>query len=289
MEKISAAVAVTEEEIVLLPKLLSSLKGLADEIVIIDMTEGPSLRSVIDKFELKVYEHKRVLYVEEVRNFGTLKATGDWVLVMDPDEEISQNLAKHLIRIVQNPKADYYRVPRKNIIFGKWIKHTRWWPDYNIRFFKKGYVSWSEEIHRVPLTQGSGADLPEKEDLAITHHNYTSIESYITRMLRYTKAQSEGLLKGGYVFKWQDLITKPSGEFFSRFFAGEGYKDGLHGFSISLLQAFSEFVVYLRVWEKQGFKEEEIKESEFKKELKKFMKDLGWWIGKKLSWLKFLR
>lgn len=268
---------------------LKSVQGLADEIVVCDEGSSDSSVEIAKRFGAKVISHKREDYVELLRNFEVSKASGDWILVLDPDEEVSAKLAKKIKEILKKPTADYYRLPRKNIVFGKWIRHTRWWPDYNIRLFKKGFVSWSEQIHAVPITQGVGADLPAKEEYSVTHHNYDSIESYLERMTRYTRVQSEGLMKNGYVLKWQDVIHKPTGEFLSRFFAGEGYKDGLHGLALSFLQAFSELVIYLRIWEKQGFKEESFKESQIKKELNKALKDFGWWIGKKLSWLKFLR
>ena len=283
MEKISAVLNVVEEEVELLPQALSSVNGLVDEIVIIDMTGDSRLEPIAKEFGARIYPHKRVDYVESVRNFGIQKAKGDWILVLDPDEKVSPGLSKSLRKEVIKPKADYYRIPRKNIIFGKWMRHSRWWPDYNIRFFKKGYVSWSEEIHGVPVTQGVGIDLPEKENLAIIHHNYDSIDAYLARMTRYTKVQSESLLKNGYVFKWQDLIKKPAGEFFSRYFEGEGYKDGVHGLGLSILQAFSELVLYLRVWEKQGFDDKETPKPEIVREFSKAVKDFNWWLRKKLT------
>jgi (heptosyl)LPS beta-1,4-glucosyltransferase len=254
-----------------------------DEIVIVDMTESSSIERVVKDFEAKTFKHKRSDYVELVRNFGNLRAKGQWILILDPDEEISPSLVKSLRKITNKPVADYYRVPRKNIIFGKWMQHTRWWPDYNIRFFKKGYVSWSEEIHGVPVTQGRGADLPKRQELAIIHHNYDSVTDYLERMIRYTRVQAETLLKNGYVFRWQDLIKKPIDEFLSRYFEGEGYRDGIHGLALSFLQSFSEAVIYLKIWEKQGFSEKELSRRDLLSEFGKATKEFKWWLRKKLT------
>ncbi|MEK7061160.1 MAG: glycosyltransferase family 2 protein [Patescibacteria group bacterium] len=271
-----------------LPKTISSIGGFADEIVVCDMESSDNTREVAKKLGAKVYIHKKISYVEPARNFAISKATGDWILVLDVDEEISPKLSSKLKEIIKKPEADYYRISRKNIIFGKWIKHTNWWPDYNIRFFKKGFVSWNEAIHSVPMTQGKGADLPQKEEYAIIHNNYENISSYLEKMLRYIDAGKDNLLKGGYVFSWKDLIKKPANEFFSRYFEGEGYKDGIHGLALSLLQSFSELILYLRVWEKQGFSDKNLGKSEIKEEFSKAVSDLRWWLRKKLSWLKFL-
>ncbi len=264
---------------------ISSVKSLADEIVVCDMESSDNTPDIAKKLGAKVYSHKKEKYVELVRNFLISKATGDWILILDPDEEVPLKLAKMLKGLAA---ADYYRIPRKNIIFGKWMKHSRWWPDYNVRFFKKGFVSWNEVIHSVPMTQGKGMDLPEKEEYAIIHNNYKSVSSYFEKMLRYTDAQRDNLLKAGYVFSWKDLIKKPLDEFLSRYFEGEGYKDGIHGLALSLLQSFSELTLYLKVWEKQGFEEKNLGKSEIKTESNKAIYDVKWWLRKKLSWLKFL-
>ena len=84
------------------------------------------------------------------------------------------------------------------------------------------------------------------------------------------------------------MIRKPLSEFLSRFFAREGYKDGIHGLILSLLQSFSEFFVYLRVWESLKYKEVEIDKKEFNSVIKSFVNDIKWWMRKEFSWLKFL-
>lgn len=287
MAKVSVVINTLNEE-KNLARTIGSVKDWADEIVVVDMESEDRTVEVAKKLGARVYSYRKVGYVEPARNFAVSKIKGDWIFILDADEEPSDGLLKKLKVEVKNPKADYYRIPRKNIIFGKWIKHSHWWPDYNIRFFKKGFVSWNEVIHSVPMTQGTGADLPDKEEFALIHHNYSSLEQYLERMNRYTNIQAEELMKNGYVFSWQDLIKKPTGEFLSRFFAGEGYKDGIHGLALAFLQAFSEGVLYLKIWQKQGFKKEKVPEWALKDEINKSVKDLKWWMSKKFSfsWLK---
>lgn len=282
MGKISVVIN-TLNEAKNLPRAISSVKGLASEIVVIDMESDDKTVEIAKKLGAKVFSHKRVGYVEPARNFAIGKATGEWILILDADEEVPSGLSSKLKKILKDPKADYYRIPRKNIIFGKWMEHTRWWPDYNIRFFRKGFVSWSEEIHSVPVTQGVGFDIPDRGDLAIIHNNYSSIISYIERLFKYSKVQAEELMKNGYVFGWSDLIHRPLNEFFGRFFVGEGYKDGVHGLALSFLQAFSELAIYLQIWEKQGFKDENVSKKNFLIEFEKAVKEFKWWLRKKFS------
>lgn len=277
MNKISVVINTLNEEKDL-PRCIASVKGLVDEIVVVDMESTDDTVSVAKKLGAKVYSHKRLSYVEPARNYAISRATGEWILVLDVDEELSASLIKKLQGIVAKPKADYYRIPRKNIIFGKWIKYARWWPDYNIRFFKKGKVSWNEVIHSVPLTTGQGEDLPEDEGLAIIHTNYETIEEYLEKMNRYSSVQSKYLISTGYNFVWKDLIKKPIKEFISRYFGGEGYKDGLHGLALSALQAFSEMVMYLKVWQAEKFQPQAITLEEVATEMEGEGKEFRWWI-----------
>lgn len=251
----------------------------ADEVIVCDMHSGDETVNVAKKLGAKVFFHKKEEFVEPARNFAISKASNEWILILDADEEIPETLAKRLQEIVSKTKQiDYVRMARKNLIFGHLIKHSGWWPDYNIRFFRKGKVRWTNKIHRPPETLGQGLDLPAEEKYAVIHHSYETIPQFLDRMSRYTKIEAEQLHKEGYKFDWKDLFEKPMGEFLSRFFASEGYKDGLHGLALSLLQAFSFVVVYLRVWEMEGFKSQELGLSEFKQLSRESGAEIDYWL-----------
>jgi len=259
-------------------RCLDSVKW-ADEAVVVDMESTDKTVAMAKNYGARTFSHRHTRYVEPARNFAIAKAKGDWILILDADEEIPVLLAKTLKKLAKNPKEiSFFRLPRKNIIFGKWIKHSRWWPDHIVRFFKKGAVAWSDEIHSIPLTRGEGKDLEAKESNAIIHYHYDSISQYLERLNRYTDIQLEELIEAKYQFQWADLIKKPTSEFLSRFFAGEGYKDGLHGLVLALLQAFSEFVLYLKAWEKQGFKVQELPLQDFLTEMHKLGKEVAYWV-----------
>ncbi len=276
MGKISAVITAIAGEEKYLDLCLTSIKGFVDEIVIIDMSDMDEISKIAKKFKAKEFTHEFVNYVEPVRNFGISKATGEWILILDPDEEISSSLAVRLTQIIKEENADYVRIPRENIVFGKTLRHASWWPDYNIRFFKKGKVSWDEVIHAVPMTEGDGIDLEAKNEFAIIHHHYESIEQFVERMNRYTTVQAK-LKSKDYLFNPIDLISRPSGEFLSRYFAGEGYKDGVHGLALSLLQALSELVLYLKIWQIEKFEDKELKINDVMKELDKTKKEFNYW------------
>lgn len=277
MNKISAVIN-TFNDSQNIKRCIDSVKDFADEIIVVDMMSTDSTIEIAKKSGAVVFEHKKLAYVEPARNFAISKAKNEWVILLDPDEEISKSLKLFLKKEIINPQADYYRIPRKNIIFKKWIKHTGWWPDLNIRFFKKNHVSWNQVIHSVPMTSGRGYDLPLKEEYAILHRSYYSIEDYINRMNRYTSIQAEELDKKGVKFDYVMLFIKPLSEFLRRYFSERGYKDGIHGLSLSLLQSLSELVLYSKLWQKQGFKRGKIGFNEIESEFNKIFKDVRWWI-----------
>ncbi len=252
-----------------LTRCLTSAKLLADEIIVVDMHSEDKTRQVAKSFGARVFLYRRVGYVEPARNFAISRAKGEWILILDADEKVTRSLAKQLREIAFQKERgiDYVLIPRKNIIFGKWIQNSRWWPDYLPRFFKKGKIIWPKQIHRKPELKGNIYTLPDTEKFALVHYNYDSLNQFLERSLRYAEIQADELIREkNYRLVLADLILKPLGEFLSRFFAGEGYKDGIHGLVLSVLQSYHTALVYLKVWEKQHY-EERLLESKTMKDL----------------------
>jgi len=216
--------------------------------------------------------------VQHIRNFSISKAIGDWILLLDADEEVPPALAKKIKELIKDSAVDYYRLPRKNIIFGKWITSDHWWPDYVYRLFRRGTVTWEDTVHSIPVTQGRGADLPAKEEFSLVHHNYSSISQYLERIDRYSEAAIPTS------FTPADLVTKPIAEFLSQYFARRGYTQGLHGLALAGLQMFSEFIRFLKAWEHQGFAETKFSQADLTHELKSKAREYRWWNSP--TWLR---
>ncbi len=276
-QKISVVINTLNEE-KNISRALKSVKW-ADEIVVCDMHSADNTVKIAKEHNAKVVYYKNTHYVEPARNYAISKTSNDWILLLDADEEISLSLAEKIKEIKEgNVSSEYVEIPRKNIIFNKWMKASMWWPDYQIRLFRKGSVVWQDAIHSKPTTKGLGLKLPSEEELAIIHHNYQTVSQFIERMNRYTTIEAEYLIKEGYSFRWNDLLEKPLNEFLSRFFANKGYLDGLHGLSLSLLQAFSFLLAYLKVWEKVNFKEADIDLAELEEEKNKNGTVINYWF-----------
>jgi (heptosyl)LPS beta-1,4-glucosyltransferase len=283
-----------------LPRVVSSVKHLADEIVVVvDKASTDETLEVARKLGCKVFSHPHTGIVEPMRNFSIAKAKGDWILLLDADEEVSKSLGEEIEKIISNADAsDFYRIARKNLIFGKWIKSSHWWPDYVYRLFKKGSITWDDTIHSIPLTRGKGTDLKPSEDLAIIHHHYETITQYVERLNRYTDFQVRSLQESGYAFSWKDLVIKPIDEFIRQYFARSGHKDGIAGLALSLLQSFSELVLYLKLWQESQFVDRKITLEEISEVIASKKKEWRWWTYEaKIRdsnillkvWLKFVR
>lgn len=244
-----SAVLVCFNEEKKLDKCLSSLKDFADEIVVLDLGSTDKSLAICEKYNAKIFKHEFVPFVELVRNFAISRATGDWVLVLDPDEVIRDNLKDTLKQIILKEKYTAVNIPRKNIFFGKWIAHSNWWPDKHVRFFKNGFVKWSEKIHQYPEVSGDVLNLEAKEDLAIEHFGYQSISEFMDRQNRYSTIEAENLYARGVRFSWKYFFWKSCREFLVRFIKHLGFLDGFYGFALTYLMMIYQLKVMVKIWE----------------------------------------
>ena len=264
-------------------KTIKSVEGLAEKVVVIDIgLDQKIVTQLQENKSIKIVNmHKEIPYVELIREESKEHATTNYVLILDPDEVVSPKLKKELLE--QYKKFDYIEIPRKNIIFDKWIQHARWWPDYQVRLFKKEKVTWKKQLHAQPKTNGIGTKIEPTEELALVHYNYENISEYLEKMIRYAK--SEAKEKANSEYKIGTAIQVGINEFISRFFAGEGYKEGMHGFSLAVLQLMYPLLVYFFIWEEQGYKKVDEKEVvEASKELfHKGLFETNYWASKNKS------
>jgi len=270
----------TRNEAKQLQKCLKSISDLPAEIIVVDMRSTDNSKQVAIDFGAKVYNYRPMKVVEHARNFALSKAKGKWILLLDPDEYLNKVLKKELLKITKRTDVDFVKIPRKNIIFGKWLRHTNMWPDYLIRFFKKNAVKWQRAIHSQPITTGNSLTLLDSEKLAIRHNNYPSVVDYLTRTIRYSGVQADELKSQDYTLKISDFVLKPIQEFNSRFFVAQAYKDGLHGLIFSLLQTFSIALIYIRLWEKTGSKDKPLAKESFVSASHEAVFEYGHWFTK---------
>jgi len=229
---------------------LKSVQSLADEIILIDNESSDDTAKLARELGTLVYHHKNdSSHLNLSKNFGFSKAKGDWILSLDADERVSPELAKEIRKVTNHYPA--YQMPRQNIIFGQWIQHGLWYPDYQIRLFQKNKAKFPG-IHNHEKLEVNGHIGQFSGHLI--HYNYRTISQYIRKINDvYSDNEVVNFIKLGKSIHWYDALRMPFSDFLTNFFAREGYKDGLHGLVLSLLQAFYTFVVFAKIWEKQAF------------------------------------
>jgi glycosyltransferase involved in cell wall biosynthesis len=275
-QKITVVISAFNEE-KKIAECITSVK-FADEIIVINNSSTDKTEEIAKKNGAIVIRRDNNPMLNVNKNFGFTKATNEWILNLDADERATPELVSEIEKIINQENAcDGYYIPRKNIIFGKFIEHTGWYPDYQLRLFKNGKGKFAEEhVHEMITITGEVKRL----DSPMVHFNYETISQFVSKtMFIYAPNEAEQLIKNGYELSWRDCITLPLKEFLSRFFARQGYKDGFHGLMLSLLMSFYHLVVFALVWEKEKFpKFENINMLfETEKELKKSQKELLFW------------
>lgn len=242
------AVVHTKNSAKTLESCLESLPW-CDEVFVVDMESSDETIAIAKKYKTTIFHEKQIQFADPVRDKYLQKVKTDWTIIVDSDEEIPKTLAEKISELMMTAGIDGYNLPRKNIIFGKWIEHTGFWPDYILRLFRTGKGIYPPTVHSQPHVAGRVENVTAQADFAILHHHYDSIEQFLMRLNVYTSLEVEK--RKGESSKKYDFLKAFFDQFFTRFFAEKGYKDGVHGLTLSLLMGVYMMVVQMKLWERQ--------------------------------------
>lgn len=263
-----------------LARCLASV-AFADEIIVVDNTSTDATAAIAKKFTKQIFTKPNQLMLNTNKNFGFTKATGDWILNLDADEEVTPALQKEIEQILKtNDGTDAampngYWLKRRNFSFGKWIQHGLWWPDKQIRLFRREKGKFPcVHIHEYIKVEGMVGELVEPYN----HYNYESVHQYLTKIDRASSSEAISLTEMNYTVRWYDALRFPISDFLKIYFAQQGYLDGLHGLVLSLFQAFYSFCVFAKKWEMQKFPQEETTPSGIFGEYRKQKKEITYWV-----------
>ena len=250
--RISAVVHTLNEE-ARLPFALRSLKPWVDEIVVVDMHSDDRTAEVARSFGAVVYEHERVGYADPARAFAVGKATGDWIFTLDADEIVPRALARRLRSIADERACDIVRLPHINWIFGEVIGHSGWGASQNghFRFFRRGTVHPSAEVHRPPRFEPGVRvlDLCGQPDAAIVHFNYVDARDFLERLNRYTSIEASNAAARGERPSRLRQVGRPLRAFLQRYVRLGGWRDGWRGFALAGFMAFYRFAAEVKLRE----------------------------------------
>ena len=231
-----------------LPKCLQSVRDFADEIVVVDSGSTDKTVEIAKSSGARVFERKFDNFQSQ-KNYAAEKTTGDWIFSIDADEEVSPELSVEIKKAVESGKFEAYSIPRKNIIFGKFIRHTRWNPelDRHIWLWKKEAGRWEGNVHEEMVVKGTVGTLSG----AKIHHQYETVAEFFDMMNRYSELESKQKIANGQKFSLFRMCFDPLYNFSVRFFYRLGFLDGWRGFTLSYLMAVYHFNVWIKIWQKQ--------------------------------------
>ena len=247
--RLSATIITLNEEKDL-PRCLDSISEIADEIIVVDSGSTDKTIEIAKSYKAKVFFRKFDNYANQ-KNFASEKSSGEWILSLDADEEIERELEDEIKNEVINNKSlyDAYSIPRKNIILGKFIKHTRWQPelDRHIWLWKKDKGRWVGDVHEEVEVRGTVGKFKH----AKVHYQYESVQGFMKMMNGYSELDSIQRIKQGIKFSYFKLFIEPKYNFLVRYFYRLGFLDGWRGFALSYLMAIYHLEVWIKIWLKE--------------------------------------
>lgn len=238
----------TRNEEVNIEDCIRSAKLLTDKIIVIDMESGDRTVEIASKSGATVFGFPFSRYVEPARGYGIEKSKTDWLLILDADERVTEQLAGEIIKSIGILKYSYYKLPRKNI-FGKskWLRHGGWWPDHQTRLInKKFFMNWPKRIHSTPAIKGEAGYLENP----IVHYFHGDLHGMVEKTIVFEGIESDLLHKAGRKATVLTFFRKYFAELFRRLFKGLGFMDGTVGIIESVYQAYSKTITYLYLYEK---------------------------------------
>ncbi len=256
MPTLSVAI-VTHNEEANLARTLASVAW-AGEIVVVDSFSTDRTVEIARAFGAIVFEREWPGFAAQ-KNFAIAQCTGDWILTLDADEELSAELQKQMRTVLtSNPSVDAFYLKRRNLFLGRWMKHGGFYPDPKLRLFRRHSANSAlppqftdRPVHEVIDFDGAAATL----DFDILHHAYATLSDYIEHMDRYSGLGAEILVAKGRVSASlpafvAHVLLAPLANFVNKYILRLGFLDGREGLLLHLYDATYSSWKYAKAWEK---------------------------------------
>ena len=243
--KLSVAMITLNEEKIL-DKTLAAIKDIADEIVIVDSGSTDKTKSIAQKYNAKFFVESWKGYGPQ-RNSAIDKCSGEWILNIDADEEISPKLKDRIKKIKEeNSDKKVYSINFTSVCFGKKIKHGGWSNSYRIRLFRKEAGRFNDNMVHEEFQTGDKVYTLKEE---IYHHSYISLEDYFNKFNRYTTEGAIEYYKKGKKSNVFQIAINPMFKFLRMYIIRLGFLDGIEGFVLACTSAMYTMVKYYKLKE----------------------------------------
>jgi len=254
MPEISVVIVTLNEERNI-ERCLLSVKEIADEIVIVDSFSTDRTEEICLKFGAKFTRHPFEGYIEQ-KSYVITQASYDYVLLIDADEALSDELRASIQAVKQNWTHDGYNFNRLNSYCGRWIRHSGWYPDRKIRLFdrRKASVKGKNPHDEIVMADRSTIKFLQGD---LLHYTYLSVDDHIHQINRFTEIQARGSFERGEKAGYLSIFFSPVYKFIRHYFFNLGFLDGYYGFLICRNSAYSNFLKHAKLkalWKMKGQK-----------------------------------
>jgi glycosyltransferase involved in cell wall biosynthesis len=239
-----SAVIITRNEESNIRDCLASVSW-AREIVVVDAESTDRTREIALEFTTLVHEKKWEGYAE-AKAFAISRANSEWVLSLDADERVSEQLRNEIQALSEGGEYQGYLVPIRPLFLGRWIRHCGWYPGYKLRLFKKARAGMTpRRLHEGIRVEGA----TRKLESPLLHLAYPTVHSYFRKFTAYTDLAAQELHDEGRRARLPDLVLRPLFSFVKMYLFKRGFLDGLEGFILCVFSSFYVFVKYVKLRE----------------------------------------
>jgi glycosyltransferase involved in cell wall biosynthesis len=248
-----SAVIITFNEEENIQRCIESLQGIADEVLVIDSLSTDNTVAIAEQLGAKVYSQPFLGHKEQ-KNYAAAKANYDYILSLDADEVLSEQLASSILKTKAAWKCDVYKFNRLNNYCGAWVKHCGWYPDNNARLWRKNMASWGGQNPHDKLIPSPGATIGNL-DGDLLHYTYTTISGHVAKVNYFSSIAAEAKYKEEESVSIFNIIFSPIVKFAKMYVLQFGILDGYNGLTISAIESFGTFLKYVKLYNK--YKEDE--------------------------------
>jgi (heptosyl)LPS beta-1,4-glucosyltransferase len=228
-----------------LPNALATVRGWADEIVVVvDPRTSDRTREVAHESGARVLDHPYVSSGAQC-NWGLARCAHDWVLVLDSDERVSEELKCEITAVLGDPAHAAYSVPRANFVFGRRVRFGDWGSDLVVRLLDRRRASFSERaVHGAVQAPSAG-----RLHGFVEHHTLRSLAQYLPKLDDYARRGAADLVSAGVRGGPFKALVRAKWRFVRAYLLRLGFLDGGAGFVAATLAAYGTFLKWLAVWE----------------------------------------
>lgn len=227
---------------------LDTVKDWVDEIVILDSGSTDETPQIAAEYSAKFYTNTDWQGFGKQRQLAQQYVTSDYVLWLDADERVTQELKNAILQAVEkNEKNTVYQIGRLSEVFGKQIRHSGWYPDYVVRLYPTELANYGDELVHEKVHYPKDTKV-QKLTGDLLHFTYKDIYHYLVKSASYAKAWAIQRANAGKTATLFDGVSHAIGCFVKMYILKAGFLDGKQGFLLAVLSAHSTFVKYADLW-----------------------------------------